>query len=417
MQQAVVQSFQSDKDFILLSPTGSGKTLAFALLIEQLLDKSQKNGIQVVIVIPTRELALQIESVVRKVSKGQKIVCCYGGHDSRSEKKSLIDAPTILIGTPGRIIYHLQRQYIQPESIHTLILDEYDKCLELGFQEQLEIITEALGSVKRKILTSATKLGEIPSYFALNEPVTVDFLTSEAIQPDILFRKVVSPAQYKLRVLYNLVCSLGDKKILIFCNHRDAVDHISELLDDRDLIHDVFHGGLEQRDRELSLLKFRNNSNRILITTDLAARGLDIPEIDTIIHYQLPAKEDVFTHRNGRTARMHAKGEVVLMLKPDDNFPYLPADTEEIQLDEYPLPPNTPYATLYTPVGRKDKINKIDIVGYLLGSKELSKDDIGLIEIKDKEAFVAVRREVASKIIKEYSDGKIKGKKVKFYRS
>jgi superfamily II DNA/RNA helicase len=177
MQQAVVQSFQSDKDFILLSPTGSGKTLAFALLIEQLLDKSQKNGIQVVIVIPTRELALQIESVVRKVSKGQKIVCCYGGHDSRSEKKSLIDAPTILIGTPGRIIYHLQRQYIQPESIHTLILDEYDKCLELGFQEQLEIITEALGSVKRKILTSATKLGEIPSYFALNEPVTVDFLT------------------------------------------------------------------------------------------------------------------------------------------------------------------------------------------------------------------------------------------------
>lgn len=417
MQQAVVESFQADKDFILLSPTGSGKTLAFALLIEQLLDKSIKNAIQVVIVIPTRELALQIESVVRKVSKGQKIVCCYGGHDSRSEKKSLVDAPAILIGTPGRIIYHLQKQHIQPESIHTLILDEYDKCLELGFQEQLEIITSSISEVKRKILTSATRLDAVPSYFALHEPVTVDFLNSETIQPDIQFKKVVSPAQYKLRSLYNLICSLGDKKILIFCNHRDAVDHISELLDDRDIIHDIFHGGLEQRDRELALLKFRNNSNRILITTDLAARGLDIPEIDTIVHYQLPAREDVFTHRNGRTARMHSKGEVVFMLKPDDNFPYLPDNTEELLLDEYPLPPNTPYATLYIPLGRKDKVNKIDIVGYLLRSDDLTKEDIGLIEVKDKETFVAVRREVATKIIKEYSIGKIKGKKAKFYRT
>ncbi|HMR18089.1 MAG TPA: DbpA RNA binding domain-containing protein, partial [Sphingobacterium sp.] len=160
------------------------------------------------------------------------------------------------------------------------------------------------------------------------------------------------------------------------------------------------------------------NSNRILITTDLAARGLDIPEIDTIIHYQLPAKEDAFTHRNGRTARMHAKGEVVLMLKPDDNFLYLPDDTTEIVLDEeYPLPPNTTYATLYLPLGRKDKVNKIDIVGYLLRASDLNKEDIGLIEVKDKETFIAVRREVATRVIKEYSDGKIKGKKVKFYRT
>lgn len=418
MQQAVVQSFQTDKDFILLSPTGSGKTLAFALLIEQLLDKSKKNSIQVIIVIPTRELALQIESVIRKVSKGQKIVCCYGGHDSRSEKKSLIDPPTILIGTPGRIIYHLQREHIQTDSVHTLVLDEYDKCLELGFQEQLEMITTSLHSIQRKILTSATKLQEVPSYFTLNEPVTVDFLTTESIQPNIQFKKVISPAQHKLKALFKLICNLEDQKILIFCNHRDAVDHISELLDERNLIHDIFHGGLEQRDRELSLLKFRNNSNRILITTDLAARGLDIPEIDTIIHYQLPAKEDAFTHRNGRTARMHAKGEVVLMLKPDDNFLYLPDDTTEIVLDEeYPLPPNTPYATLYLPLGRKDKVNKIDIVGYLLRASDLNKEDIGLIEVKDKETFIAVRREVATRVIKEYSDGKIKGKKVKFYRT
>ena len=418
MQQNVVQSFEAGKDFILLSPTGSGKTLAFALLIEQMLDKEQKNSLQVIIVIPTRELALQIESVIRKVLQGQKITCCYGGNDSRSEKKSLVDPPAILIGTPGRIIYHIEKQHIQTDRVHTLVLDEYDKCLELGFQEQLEIIMNALPQVSQKILTSATKLAELPAYFSLNTPVTVDFLDDKQGQPNIQFKKVISPAQYKLRALFNLICSIGDKKILIFCNHRDAVDHISELLDDRNLIHDIFHGGLEQRDRELSLLKFRNNSNRILITTDLAARGLDIPEVDTIIHYQLPAKQDAFIHRNGRTARMHASGEVVLLLKPDDNFPYLPEDTEEIILqEEYELPANTPFSTLYIPLGRKNKVNKIDIVGYLMKSINLGKEDIGLIEVKDKEAFIAVRRELASKIIKECSDGKIKGNKVKFFRT
>ena len=417
MQQAVIQSFDAKKDFILLSPTGSGKTLAFALLIEQLLQE-QKQGIQVIIVIPTRELALQIESVIRKVTKGQKIVCCYGGHDSRSEKKSLVDPPSILIGTPGRIIYHIEKEHIQTTDVHTLVLDEYDKCLELGFQEQLEIIMAALLQVSRKILASATKLVEPPPYFSLQTPVTVDFLNQEQGQPNIQFKKVISPAQHKLKALFRLICSLGNKKILIFCNHRDAVDHISELLDDRNLIHDIFHGGLEQRDRELSLLKFRNNSNRILITTDLAARGLDIPEVDTIIHYQLPIKEEAFIHRNGRTARMYASGEVVLLLKPDDNFPYLPLDTEEILLEEeYDLPPNTPFSTLYIPLGRKNKVNKIDIVGYLLQSKDIQKEDVGLIEVKDKESFIAVRREVASKIIQQYSNGKIKGNKVKFYRT
>ncbi|NGM61477.1 DEAD/DEAH box helicase [Sphingobacterium sp. SGG-5] len=418
MQQAVITSFQPENDFILLSPTGSGKTLAFALLIEQLLDENETKGIQALIVIPTRELALQIESVVRQVSKGRKIVCCYGGNDSRSEKKSLAGIPDILIGTPGRIIYHIEKKHLQTTGIHTLVLDEYDKCLELGFQEQLELITNAMPQVDRKILTSATKLAEIPAYFSLNTPVTVDFLDNRTGQPDIAFKKVICPAQHKLKTLFKLVCSLESKKILIFCNHREAVDHISELLDDRGLIHDIFHGGLEQRDRELSLLKFRNDSNRILITTDLAARGLDIPEVNTIIHYQLPAKEESFVHRNGRTARMNKSGEVIVLLKPDDNFPYLPENTAEIILEEeYALPPNTPFSTLYIPVGRKNKVNKVDIVGYLLRSGDINKDDIGLIEVKDKEAYIAVRREVASKIIKTYSDGKIKGNKIKFYRT
>ena len=418
MQQEVLAQFKSNQDFILLSPTGSGKTLAFSLLIAQLIEANKDLKTQIMIVVPTRELALQIETVVKSVITGYKILCTYGGHDTKIERNALKEPPTILIGTPGRIIYHLERGHLSTEDIHTLVLDEFDKSLELGFQYQLQTITEAIGNVKQKILTSATDLESIPDFLTLKDQVKVDYLEEGNNTPDITFKKTISRVEHKLRTLFNLVCSLGEQKILIFCNHRDAVDHISELLDDRDLIHDVFHGGLEQRDRELSILKFRNNSNRILLTTDLAARGLDIPEIDVIIHYQLPSKEDAFIHRNGRTARMNSKGEVILMLKPDDDFPYLPENTEEIILDqEYDLPNNTPYTTLYIPFGKKDKVNKIDIVGYILQIEGTEKDDIGVIEVKDKEAYIAIKRHVAVKIIKEGNNGKIKGNKIKFFRT
>lgn len=418
MQESVLAQFKKNQDIVLLSPTGSGKTLAFSLLVSQLIQSDKSLRTQTLVVVPTRELALQIESFIKKVITGHKIICVYGGHDTKIEKNALREAPAIIIGTPGRIIYHLERNYIHTQDVHTLVLDEFDKSLELGFQEQLQQIVEAFPNIKQKILTSATDLAALPDFVTLNDVIKIDNLDSEDNKPSIIYKKVVSPVQYKLKSLFNLLCMLGDQKILIFCNHRDAVDHISELLDDRGLIHDIFHGGLEQLDRELSILKFRNNSNRILLTTDLAARGLDIPEIDVIIHYQLPYKEDAFIHRNGRTARMHAKGEVIVMLKPDDDFPYLPEYTEELIIDEdLPLPENTPYSTLYISAGKKDKVNKIDIVGYILQLEGLEKDDIGTIEVRDKDAYIAVKRSVASKIIKEGSNGKIKGNKIKFIRT
>jgi len=418
MQLDALDQFRNDQDFVLLSPTGSGKTLAFSLLVSKLINADKSLKTQALIIVPTRELALQIESFIKKVITGYKILCVYGGHDTKIERNALKEAPTLIIGTPGRIIYHLERNYISTADVHTLVLDEFDKSLELGFQDQLKEIIDAYPNIKQKILTSATDLDILPDFVTLEHAIKLDNLDSQENKPALTYKKVISPVQYKLRALFNLLCTLGEQKILIFCNHREAVDHISELLDDRNLIHDVFHGGLEQRDRELSILKFRNNSNRILLTTDLAARGLDIPEIDVIIHYQLPGKEDAFIHRNGRTARMHAKGEVIVILKPDDDFPYLPENTVEIVLEEgLDLPNNTPYSTLYISAGKKDKVNKIDIVGYILKLDGVEKDDIGVIEVKDKEAYVAVKRHVASKIIKEGSNGKIKGNKIKFIRT
>lgn len=258
----------------------------------------------------------------------------------------------------------------------------------------------------------------LPPFTQIKQPILVDFLHNSKHTPQITIRKVVAPVQKKLEALLKLICKIGTKKMIVFCNHRDAVDHISELLANRNIIHDTFHGGLEQQDRELALLKFRNHSNHVLITTDLAARGLDIPEVDAIIHYQLPHKEDDFIHRNGRTARMQAQGDVYVILKPEEIYPYIPTEIPEEEFPEfYNLPENSPFATLYISAGRKDKINKIDIVGFLLNLEGIEKDDIGIIEVKDKSAYVAVRRKFASIIINKANGQKIKGRKVKIGRT
>lgn len=417
MQKEVQERYNPNADFILHSPTGSGKTLAFTMLLDKHL-KQDKPGVQSLILVPTRELALQIEQVVKKVLVGYKVTCCYGGNDTKVERNKLREAPAILIGTPGRILYHMDRNHFDPQTISALVLDEFDKSLEFGFIGQMTSIVERLTNLTNRILTSATTMTDIPTFTGIGEYVMVNYLDNSAAAPKLSIKKVIAPAQHKLKALFKLLCKNGPKKTLIFCNHREAANHISELLEDREIIHDLFHGGLEQVDREIALLKFRNNSNRILITTDLAARGLDIPEVDTIIHYQLPYKEDAFIHRNGRTARMQSTGEVYVILKPEEDYPYIDKDCPEEFLDgEYDLPPNSPFATLYITGGKKDKINKIDIVGFMLNLEGVQKDDLGIIEVKEKEAYVAVKRSIALHIIKQANNQKIKGKKVRVGRT
>lgn len=415
MQQKTISSYSPGHDTILLSPTGSGKTLAFSLIInERLLNKSK--GLQILIIVPTRELAIQIESVLKKLFVGYKTTCIYGGNNTRIEKDKLKETPQILIGTPGRIIYHLEKDMIDLSSVHTLVLDEFDKSLELGFQEQMWIILSRL-NLPYKVLTSATSLTEYPAFLSLNAPQELNFLGENSLLPDISINKITTTAQNKLNKLYDLICLLNGQKMLIFCNHRDAVDHISQLLGDRDVVHDIFHGGLEQFDRELAVIKFRNDSNRILITTDLAARGLDIPEVDAVIHYQLPPKEDAFIHRNGRTARMSAKGTAYVILKENDRFDYLSDTIEEVPLIRgEEVPEHSGLVTLMLTAGRKHKVSKGDVVGFLLNLKGIEKEDLGAIDIKDYHAFVAIKRSVVRSLLEQANNGKIKGKKVRWSR-
>lgn len=412
MQQAAISAAKKS-DVILLSPTGSGKTLGFLLPLLSLLDLNIPT-VQALIMVPSRELALQIEQVFRTIGSGFKVNCCYGGHPVKIERNNLSQPPALLIGTSGRIAHHLRRHSFSTDTIHTLILDEFDKALEFGFQEDMAFIIKQMPNIKKRMLTSATKMQEIPDFTGMVRPLELDYLTNAANTPDIKQKAVIAEAADKLDALFALICKIGDKATLVFCNHREAVERISDLLYDRGLPHDIFHGGMEQDDRERALLKFRNGSHRLLITTDLASRGLDIPEIEHVVHYQLPHNEEAYLHRNGRTARMHAKGTSYLILAPDEKPSYLKQMPEVEELPEDPtVPKPSPWATLYIAAGKKDKVNKIDIVGLLLKKGGLDKEDVGLIEVLDYTSYAAVKRNRIEKAVQQIKGEKIKNKKVK----
>lgn len=412
MQRASIQAALNN-DIVLLSPTGSGKTLAFLLPMLSRLRKDQL-GVQALILVPSRELATQIEQVFKMMGTGYKVNCCYGGHPVKTEKNNFVQPPAVLIGTPGRLAFHVRNESFNPESVHTLILDEFDKALEFGFEPDMDFIIGRLKKLERRMLTSATNMSEIPAFTGLKKPVEINFLKDHTVVPDLKIKKIVSEAEEKLETLFSLICKIGNKSTLVFCNHRDAVDRISEILWNMGLDHGVFHGGMEQDDREKALLKFRNGSYRILITTDLASRGLDIPEIDCVVHYQLPHNEEAFLHRNGRTARMKSKGEAYVILTEEENPSFL---TDKTEIETLPskdiLPDNTSWATLYIGAGKKDKINKIDIVGLLLQKGKLLKEELGLIEVQDFSSYAAVRRDKIEKTVQLIRNEKIKNKKVK----
>ncbi|MGE6220564.1 DEAD/DEAH box helicase [Nubsella zeaxanthinifaciens] len=413
LQTEVAEKAKLNKDVLVLAPTGSGKTLAFLIPVLQKL-QSGKKGVQCLILVPSRELGLQIEQVFKQMGTGFKVTCCYGGHSVKLERQSLTEAPAVLIGTPGRIAYHIRENNFDFGAIDYLVLDEFDKSLEFGFEEDMSFIIGGLKNLKQRFLISATEMQQIPQFTGLNDEIKISYLSAADVVPDLKLMRVDTAAEDKLETLFKLICKIGDQSMLIFCNHREAVERISDLLIEKDLVHDIFHGGMEQEDRERALLKFRNGSIKILITTDLAARGLDIPEVGYIIHYQLPHTKDAFVHRNGRTARMKAAGTAYLIFSEGEKFAYLEdtIDTEALN-DNYAVPPDSEWQTIYLAAGKKDKVNKIDIVGFLIKVGGLAKDDVGLIEVKDVSAYAAVKRKLAPQLVKQLSGQKIKGRKVK----
>ncbi|WP_210489335.1 DEAD/DEAH box helicase [Rufibacter aurantiacus] len=415
MQEETLAAAQKS-DVILLSPTGSGKTLGYLLSVLPRL-KPEAQEVQALILAPSRELAMQIEGVFRSMATGLKVDSLYGGHATNPEKRSLAYPPALLIGTPGRIAYHLREGNFSTDAIQTLVLDEFDKSLEYGFQEDMAYIIGQLKKVNKRLLVSATAMDKVPSFTGLKNPVTVNFLQEADNAPDLQVKTVEVQKGNKLQALLDVLCTIGTASSIVFCNQRETVESVSDFLRSKGLPHGVFHGGLEQPDRERTLMKFRNGTYRTLVSTDLAARGLDIPEVEFVVHFQVP-DQDNFTHRNGRTARMQAKGTSYLLLQPDEKPSYLPQIPPVEKLPaRQALPPASPWETIYISAGKKDKVNKVDIVGWMLQKGGLDKTDLGRIELQDNAAYVAVAKKKLEKAVKLLQQEKLKGKKVKIEKA
>ena len=414
MQIAAQETILSNSNILLLSPTGSGKTLAFLLPIFEML-QPEILSVQCLILVPSRELALQIEQVWKKMGTDYKVNVCYGGHSIDTEIKNLSNPPAVLIGTPGRIADHIDRGTFRLDKIQTLILDEFDKSLQLGFHEQMSFIIGKLAKLNKRVLVSATSEIEIPKYTRVINPTILDYIPAEEERTNLSMKLVVSKEKDKIGSLFNLICSLKSQSALVFCNHRDAAERISDTLNEKGIYATYYHGGMDQDERERALIQFRNGSVSYLVTTDLAARGLDIPEMKHVIHYHLPLKEDEFIHRNGRTARMLASGTAYIIAhESEKKMDYIDYGMESLKVDNSTSLPKPPeFQTIYISGGKKNKLNKIDIVGFFSQKGKLEKGDLGLIEVKDFISFAAVKFNKVKDLLQNVRDEKMKGKKYK----
>ncbi len=410
MQEKTHDAITNHPNTVLLSPTGTGKTLAFLLPILPMLNPTLE-AIQALILVPSRELAIQIEQVVREMGSGFKTNAVYGGRAGSKDKIELKHPPAILIGTPGRISDHINTESIDVTHVKILVLDEFDKSLEVGFTEQMEQIVRGLPNLKKKILTSATQKVKVPKFMGVLDPKHLNFLKKTS--RDLHVKLVESKTEDKLDSITKLLGQIGEGNGIVFCNLKDSIHKVSSALKDVRIDHACFYGGLEQIDRERALLKFRNGTHRILLATDLAARGIDVPELNFIVHFELPPRPDEYIHRNGRTARMHSEGTAYVVKWVKEELPVFVKVDEVLHLKSTSHRLKKEWVTLHISGGRKDKISKGDIAGLFMKQGGLVSDKLGVIELKQDHAYVSVPYSMADVLIKKLNNSRLKKKKVR----
>ena len=290
-------------------------------------------------------------------------------------------------------------------------MDEFDKSLEVGFEGDMKEIMEALPNLTKRILTSATQKLEVPEFVGLEEPKTLSFeSTNESI---LEVRLLETTTGRKFDTLVQVICNHGDQRGIVFCNFRESVQEVSAFLTHKNISHGCFYGTMDQLDRERTLIKFRNGTHRLIVATDLAARGIDVPEIEFIVHFEVPHKEDEFIHRNGRTARMHNDGRAFVLHCTDKKLASYIEELSVLELKEAPIPKPPSWSTLFISGGRKDKISKGDIAGLFFKQGKLEKGDLGVIELKRDCAFVSVHSDKAASLIRILDRTKLKKKNVR----
>lgn len=415
MQQATAEAIARGKgDVIVLSPTGSGKTLAYLLPLIQLTDTTN-NEVQVLVITPGRELALQSDGVLKAATTALRSTCCYGGRPTMDEHRIIRKLqPQIIFGTPGRLNDHLDKDNFSRYGIRYVVIDEFDKCLEMGFQKEMAKLLGSLPGLRRRFLLSATEAEEIPDFVNMRGVTRVDFLDhEEETSSRIAIHEVKSPQKDKLATLDQLLRSFGQQSSIVFLNFRESVERTAEYLSQQGFTVSLFHGALQQKEREDALYRFTNGSANVLVATNLASRGLDIPDIENIVHYHLPLSQDDYIHRIGRTARWEAQGRAFFLIGPEEHIPeYIDNPIEPYGIPEQLPPPAPPrMSTLYIGKGKKDKISKGDIVGFLCKKGGLEPSEIGKIDVKEHYAYCAIRRERMQEVIQNVRGEKIKGVK------
>lgn len=403
-----------ENDILLLSPTGTGKTLAYLLPLIEDIDLDDVE-VQMLVITPSRELALQSHEVTKNIGCGIRSMACYGGRPAMDEHRRIREVnPHIVYATPGRLLDHLEKGNIETSSVEVLVIDEFDKCLEMGFLREMKAIMDFLGEGVRRILLSATDIDEMPSFVNLPRMKRLDFLPkNEQVNDRVESYIVLSEEKDKLPVLSRLLADRGDEQTIVFLNYRDAVERTACYLKEQGFYLKSFHGGLDQKQREQALHQFCNGSVNILVCTDLASRGLDIPSISNIVHYHLPLGKEEYIHRVGRTARWDAEGNTFFILNEEEHLP----EFIETVPEEYVIPENgnkvsmPKMVTLYIGKGKKDKISKGDIVGFLCKSGGLNSAQIGRIDIYDRYCYVAIERKQLKQVLNMTSGAKIKGVK------
>ncbi len=414
MQEEMLGEVRRHDSLVLLSPTGSGKTLGYMLPILEAMQPQVHPT--VLVLVPSRELAIQTQSVATRLCRDAKPYACYGGRPAMDEHRAMRNlSPQMIVGTPGRVLDHMQKENFDYSHIDTLVIDEFDKSLELGFRQQMADILALLPSLRKRILLSATDSPEIPSFVGAERVHRMNYLAdTDTDYSDRISQYLLrSPQKDKLETLGHLLCSLGSTPSIVFLNYREAVDRVYQFLQKAGFCVSAFHGAMEQKDRERALFRFQSGCANVLVSTDLAARGLDIADVGNIIHYHLPMNSEAYIHRNGRTARWDRAGASYLILGPEENMDKLDCLTDIAEMD---VPttcqvPSSKWETLYIGRGKKDKVNKVDIVGFLSKTGGLERDQLGMVTVFPHWSFAAVDRSCMRSLMARIGGQKIKGQK------
>ncbi len=414
MQNAAVNHCRVNSDMVLLSPTGTGKTLAFLLPLLERLNPSC-NAVQALIVLPSRELARQVFEVWRAMSTPYQMTALYGGRPFDQEVASLGGALTsVIVGTPGRLLDHLDRGSFAVDNCSLLVMDEFDKCLEMGFQDEMSRLVVKLPAVQSRFLLSATDSAEIPLFSGAAGVEKLDFRDGGG-QPVVRtsFYTITTTPDKRLDKLFSLLCSFGGEPAIVFCNFRESVDEVRAYLAGKSLNCVAYHGALEQKQRELALFRFKCGASNILVSTDLASRGLDIKDVRHVVHYQRALSAEIFTHRNGRTARWDADGAVYMLSFENKELPeFAPDGLVEYSFPKRDiLPPSPEWAILYVGKGKRDKLSRGDLAGFFMKKGGLRADEVGTILVFPDYSYVAVKMNRMREVVKRVAGEKIKGVK------